>query len=61
MTIPGMDQMRRVRVLSNAVLARLAAIGADSRDDEQTRQGKALLVLTSVLICRSLWCGAACI
>src|SRR5256885_10523680 len=42
--------MRRVRIVSNAVLARLAAIGADPRDDEQTRQGKVLLVLTSVLI-----------
>jgi len=42
--------MRRVLVLSNAVLARLAAVGADPRDDEQTRQAKVLLVLTSVLI-----------
>jgi adenylate cyclase len=33
-----------------AMQARLAAIGADPRDDEETRQGKALLVLTSVLI-----------
>jgi len=46
----GMDPMRRVRLMSNAVLARLGAVGADSRDDEQTRQGKSLLVLTSVLI-----------
>src|SRR5947207_641741 len=45
-----MDLMRRLRIVSNVVLARLAAIGADPRDDEQTRQGKALLVLTSVLI-----------
>src|SRR2546428_13291138 len=50
MTFPGMDPMRRVQVLSKAVLARLAAVGADPGDDEQTRQGKALLVLTSVLI-----------
>src|SRR5437667_11233299 len=42
--------MRRLRIVSNAVLARLAAVGADPRDDEQTRQGKVLLVLTSVLI-----------
>src|SRR2546421_3827478 len=48
MTFPGM--MRRVQIVSNAVLARLAAVGADPRDDEQTRQGKVLLVLTSVLI-----------
>jgi guanylate cyclase len=45
-----MDPMRRVRIVSNAVLARLAAVGADPRDDELTRQGKVLLVLTSVLI-----------
>src|SRR2546428_13940337 len=50
MTFPGMDAMRRVQIVSNAVLARLAAVGADPRDDEQTRQGKVLLVLTSVLI-----------
>src|SRR5437867_9635227 len=48
MTFQGM--MRRVQIVSNAVLARLAAVGADPRDDEQTRQGKVLLVLTSVLI-----------
>src|SRR5438128_12469626 len=42
--------MRRVQIVSKAVLARLAAVGADPGDDEQTRQGKALLVLTSVLI-----------
>ena len=46
----GTDLMRRLRIVSNAVLARLAAVGADPRDDEQTRQGKALLVLTSVVI-----------
>src|SRR3989449_8484753 len=45
-----MDLMRRLRIVSNAVLARLAAVGADSRDDEQTRQSKTLLVLTSVVI-----------
>lgn len=42
--------MRRVQSASNAVLARLAAVGADPRDDEETRQGKVLLVLTSVVI-----------
>jgi len=46
----GVDPMRRIRIASNAVLVRLAAIGADPRDDEQTKQGKSLLVLTSVLI-----------
>ena len=50
MTFPRMDRVRRVRIVSNAVLARLAAVGADPRDDEQTRQGKVLLVLTSVLL-----------
>src|SRR5438445_8479271 len=50
MTLPGVDPMRRVRIMSNAVLARLAAVGADPRDNEQTRQSKTLLVLTSVLI-----------
>src|SRR5256885_4893288 len=45
-----MDLMRRLRIVSNAVLARLATVGADPRDDEQTRQGKVSLVLTSVLI-----------
>src|SRR5437773_12511005 len=45
-----MDLMRRLRIVSNAAVARFAAIGADPRDDEIARQGKALLVLTSVLI-----------
>ena len=45
-----MDPMRRGQIVSNAMLARLAAVGADPRDDEQTRQSKALLVLISVLI-----------
>jgi guanylate cyclase len=34
----------------NAMRARLAAVGADPRDDEPTKQSKALLVLISVLI-----------
>ena len=50
MTVPGMGPRRRVQIAANAVLARLAAVGADPRDDEQTRQRKSLLVLTSVLI-----------
>jgi guanylate cyclase len=36
--------------LWNRLLARLARIGADPRDDEDTQAGKALLVLISVLI-----------
>jgi guanylate cyclase len=40
----------RIRTLSNRVLAYLARIGADPRDDDDTRANKALLVLISVLI-----------
>jgi adenylate cyclase len=40
----------RVRRLGDRVLLRLAQIGADPQDDEDTRAGKALLVLISVLI-----------
>src|SRR2546423_15385550 len=36
--------------MSDRVLARLAQIGADPQDDEDTRASKALLVLISVLI-----------
>src|SRR5687767_3645120 len=36
--------------LASAMLARFASVGADPRDDERTRQSKALLVLISVLI-----------
>jgi adenylate cyclase len=44
---PPMASLRR---LVERVGARLAQIGVDPRDDEDTRQRKALLVLTSVLI-----------
>jgi adenylate cyclase len=40
----------RIRSLGDRVLARLARIGADPHDDDDTRAGKALLVLISVLI-----------
>jgi adenylate cyclase len=40
----------RIRSLGEQVLARLALIGADPHDDEDTRAGKALLVLISVVI-----------
>jgi adenylate cyclase len=40
----------RIRSLGDRVLARLALIGADPQDDDDTRAGKALLVLISVLI-----------
>jgi hypothetical protein len=40
----------RIRSLGDRLLARLAQIGADPQDDDDTRAGKALLVLISVLI-----------
>jgi adenylate cyclase len=40
----------RIRSLGDRVLVRLAKIGADPRDDDDTRAAKALLVLISVLI-----------
>jgi guanylate cyclase len=40
----------RIRSIGERVLARLAPIGADPRDDDDTRAGKALLVLISALI-----------
>ena len=40
----------RIRSFGDRVLARLAQIGADPHDDDDTRAGKALLVLISVLI-----------
>src|SRR5919204_318879 len=45
-----MAPLRRVQIVWNAMRARLAAVGADPRDDEPTKQSKALLVLISVLI-----------
>jgi adenylate cyclase len=39
-----------IRSVADRVLARLALIGADPQDDDDTRAGKALLVLISVLI-----------
>jgi adenylate cyclase len=44
------SDVRRIRSVADRVLARLARIGADPQDDEDTRAGKALLVLISVLI-----------
>jgi adenylate cyclase len=40
----------RIRSVGDRLLARLARIGADPQDDDDTRAGKALLVLISVLI-----------
>ena len=42
--------MSRIRSLGDRVLARLALIGADPQDDDDTRASKSLLVLISVLI-----------
>jgi adenylate cyclase len=44
------DPVSRSRTRAGSLLARLALIGADPRDDEDTRASKALLVLISVLI-----------
>src|SRR5687768_14945644 len=46
---PGYSGPSSTRV-SNAMMARLAAVGADHRDNETMKRGKALLVLISVLI-----------
>ena len=45
-----MNPVGNARSRADAVLARLAQVGADPRDDEDTRARKALLVLISVLI-----------
>jgi adenylate cyclase len=44
------NSLSRIRTLAAAVVARLALVGADPRDDEDTLSNKALLVLISVLI-----------
>ena len=45
-----MSSVSGIRIIGERVLARLARIGADPRDDDDTRAGKALLVLISALI-----------
>jgi adenylate cyclase len=40
----------RIKIFSDRMVARLARIGADPQDDDDTRASKALLVLISVLI-----------
>jgi adenylate cyclase len=45
-----MSPASRSRTITDAVAARLARVGADPLDDEDTRSSKALLVLISVLI-----------
>ena len=47
--VPSSD-VSPIRDVANRLLARLALIGADPQDDEDTRAAKALLVLISVLI-----------
>ena len=49
-TVSVMSGMSWIRSVGDRVLARLARIGADPQDDDDTRAGKALLVLISVLI-----------
>jgi hypothetical protein len=44
------SEVGRLQSLGDRVQARLARIGADPQDDDDTRAGKALLVLISVLI-----------
>jgi adenylate cyclase len=44
------NPVSRIRTVADAVLARLALVGADPRDDEDARASKALLVLISVLV-----------
>jgi len=53
------SEVSRIRSLRDRVLVTLAQIGADPADDEDTRAGKALLVLISVLILpiSLLWAG----
>jgi adenylate cyclase len=49
-TVSGMSERSWIRSSGDRMLGRLARIGADPRDDDDTRAGKALLVLISVLI-----------
>ena len=49
-TVSGVSGPSLFRSISDRVLARLAQIGADPCDDDETRASKALLVLISVLI-----------
>jgi adenylate cyclase len=49
-TVSRVSEPNRIHSARYRVLARLAQIGADPRDDDDTRAGKALLVLISVLI-----------
>jgi adenylate cyclase len=48
--VSSVNPVSRIRTLADAMLARLALVGADPRDDDDTRSSKALLVLISVLI-----------
>jgi adenylate cyclase len=49
-TVSDVNPVRRTRTVAGSVRARVALIGADPRDDEDTRSSKALLVLISALI-----------
>jgi adenylate cyclase len=48
--VSDVNPVSRSRTVADGVLARLAVVGADPRDDGDTRAAKALLVLISVLI-----------
>ena len=49
-TVSGVSDESRMKSVGDRMLARLGQIGADPRDDDDTRANKALLVLISVLI-----------
>lgn len=49
-TVSPVHPLSRVRTVAQAVIARLAQVGADPRDDEERRFRKALLVVIAVLI-----------
>ncbi len=49
-TVSIVNAMRRIRTVGQSVVARLAQVGADPRDDEERRFRKALLVVIAVLI-----------
>jgi adenylate cyclase len=48
--VSGVNLVSRIRTLADGVLARMALIGADPRDDDERRFRKALLVVIAVLI-----------
>ena len=49
-SVSGVNPVRRTRTVADAVRARVALIGADPLDDEDTRSSKALLVLIVLIL-----------